>query len=316
MNRRNILALGILSTVVTSCAPQEASSGKLQVVATTGMIADVARNIGGEHVEVYGIIGEGVDPHLYKPTARDVKRLQSADVILYNGLKLEGKMGDVLSKIEDLGKPVSAVAEGLKFTALAGDEGHDDPHVWMDPAIWVGVSTVISDLFAKALPENVSDFTSAQSAYEASLTELHAYGKKAFYTIPQESRVLVTAHDAFNYLGKAYDIEVRGIQGLSTESEAGVRDIEDLVAYLVERKIPAVFVETSVSDKNVRALIEGAGAKDHTVEIGGSLFSDAMGQEGSYEGTYIGMIDHNITTIVRALGGEAPERGFQGKLSE
>ena len=316
MNRPTFLSLSVLTALASSCAPKDAPSGKLEVVATTGMIADVARNVGGESISVYGIIGEGVDPHLYKPTAQDVKKLQASDVILYNGLKLEGKMGDVLAKIQKSGKTVSAVAGSVVSDPLPGDDGHADPHVWMDPEIWSGVTKGIAHTLGEADPDNAKVYEENLSAYSTQLAALNDYAAKAMATIPEDRRVLVTAHDAFGYFASAYGLEVRGIQGFSTESEAGVRDIEDLVTYLVEKKIPAVFVETSVSDKNIRALIEGAEAKGNDVSIGGSLFSDAMGQEGTYEGTYIGMIDHNVTTIVRALGGDAPEGGFQGKLAK
>ena len=316
MKRLTFCTVSVLAALASSCAPQEAPSGKLDVVATTGMIADVARNIGGEHVSVYGMIGEGVDPHLYKPTAQDVKKLQAADVILYNGMKLEGKMGDVLAKIQKSGKAVSAVAESVVPDPLSEDDGHVDPHVWMDPKLWTGVASGIAKTLEKADPANAEAYQEGASAYSKELAALDEYALKTMATIPENRRVLVTAHDAFGYFARAFGLEVRGIQGISTESEAGVKDIEDLVTYLVDKKIPAVFVETSVSDKNIRALIEGTEAKGQTVKIGGSLFSDAMGEEGTYEGTYIGMIDHNVTTIVRALGGEAPEKGFQGRLTE
>ncbi|MEM7699085.1 MAG: zinc ABC transporter substrate-binding protein [Verrucomicrobiota bacterium] len=283
--------------------------GSFQVVATTGMIADLASEIVGDEAQVTGLIGTGVDPHLYQATSADVKELMAADVILYNGLHLEGKMADILEKLARDGKPVYPVAEALLAQddyLLPGDDYDHDPHVWMDVAGWMRAARVVADAVADFSPDQAEIFRENSENYLAELAALDQYAKDTIATIPENKRVLVTAHDAFGYLARAYGLTVRGIQGLSTESEAGVRDIENLVTFLVERKIPAVFVETSVSDKNIRALIEGCQAQGHEVVIGGELFSDATGPSGTYEGTYIGMIDHNVTTLTRALGGEAP----------
>lgn len=317
---RHLLLPSLLLGLV-SCSDQPStpgSSGTLGVVTTIGMIGDVARVVAGPLAEVDNIIGEGVDPHLYKPTAKDVKALQAADLVFYNGLMLEGKMADVLVRIAASGKAVHAVTEGLANEpgfVMADGESHDDPHVWMDVKGWMGATTAIGKALAERDPANAGTYQSNAEIYRKQLEELDRYAATSIASIPAEQRVLVTAHDAFQYLSRAYGIEVRGIQGLSTESEAGVKDIENLVNFLVSRRVPAVFVESSVSDKNVRALVEGCAAKGHQVVIGGELFSDAMGATGTYEGTYIGMIDHNITTITRALGGTAPEKGFQGKLT-
>lgn len=301
-----------------SCTPEdEAGSGVPTAAATIAMIGDVVRNVAGESLEVRTLIGPGVDPHLYKPTARDVKELQAADLIFYNGLSLEGKMTDVLVRVGRGGKPVHAVTETIlaepEYLLDDGSE-HYDPHVWMDVGGWMKATGVIADALVSFDPEHEGDYRASAEAYLAELEELDDYARRCLATIPEGQRVLVTAHDAFGYLARAYNLEVRGIQGISTESEAGLRDINELVSYLVEQRIPAVFVETSVSEKYVRALVEGARAQGHEVRIGGELFSDAMGEAGTYEGTYIGMIDHNVTTITRALGGEAPERGLHGKL--
>ena len=311
------------ATFLISCGPEpkEASGnsdGRYQVTATVGMIADIVREVAGEKAEVKGIIGEGVDPHLYQPTSLDVKALQAADVIFYNGLQLEGKMGDVLVRLARSGKPVYAVTEEILGNAdyiITDEENQMDPHVWMDVQGWIRAVSVVESALREFDPDNASSYKTNADAYREKLAALDSYAKKSISSIPEGRRVLVTAHDAFSYMARAYGLEVRGIQGLSTESEAGVKDIEDLVAFLVEKRIPAVFVETSVSDKNVRALIEGANARGHKIAVGGELFSDAMGPAGSYEGTYMGMIDHNVTTITRALGGEAPEKGLHGKLS-
>jgi manganese/zinc/iron transport system substrate-binding protein len=289
-----------------------------KAVATVGMIADVVRNVAGDKAAVDGLIGEGVDPHLYKPTRSDVVALNGADVVFYNGLMLEGKMADVLVRAARGGRSVYAVTEAILDQGdyvLTDESEHYDPHVWMDVKGWIRATHVITQSLGEFDPNNKEFYLLNGAEYAKELQRLDQYALKAIGSIPEGQRVLVTAHDAFNYMGRAYGLEVRGIQGLSTESEAGVKDIEALVSFLVEHSIPAVFVETSVADKNVRALVEGAGARGHDLTIGGTLFSDAMGSTGSYEGTYVGMIDHNITTIVRALGGEAPEGGMNGRLS-
>ncbi|MDF1850037.1 MAG: zinc ABC transporter substrate-binding protein [Verrucomicrobiales bacterium] len=309
-----------LGFFLTSCGekPEEAREGKIQITATVGMIADIVREVAGERAEVTGLIGEGVDPHLYKPTSSDIKSFQSADIIFYNGLMLEGKMSDVLVRLARNGKPVYAVTDeilGQEGYIITDEEEHYDPHVWMDVSGWMRAVKVVADALSEFDPEGAETYQANSTQYLAELEKLEAYAQKVIGSIPEDKRVLVTAHDAFGYMARAYGLEVKGIQGLSTESEAGVKDIEDLVTFLVERGIPAVFVESSVSDKNIRALVEGAKAKGHAVVIGGELFSDAMGATGTYEGTYLGMIDHNVTTIARALGGEAPEKGLNEKLS-
>jgi len=289
------------------------------VVATTGMVADVVRQVAGDRAEVENLIGEGIDPHSYKATRNDLITLREADIIFYNGLMLEGKMGDVLVRVARRGKPVYAVTEVIQEKGdyvLTDEEEHLDPHVWMDVKGWIMVVDVVEQALSEYDPKGAETYAKNAASYKKQLEELDAYAKKTISSIPESQRVLVTAHDAFGYMGRAYGLEVRGIQGLSTESEAGVKDIEDLVAYLVENNIPSVFVESSVADKNVRALVEGAKAKGHDLKIGGELFSDAMGKPGTYEGTYVGMIDHNVTVITQALGGTAPEKGMQGKLSK
>ena len=212
---------------------------------------------------------------------------------------------------------VFAVAESVSTDQLLAHddyEGQYDPHIWMNPEIWKQVASEINRIFTEAQPENAEIFENNLQLFVKELDALQDYSKAQLAKIPTEQRILVTAHDAFNYFGDAYDFEVLGIQGLSTESEAGIRRIQEMVDFLVERKLGAVFVETSVSDRNIQALIEGAAAKGHKVIIGGALFSDAMGPEGTYEGTYIGMIVHNITTISKALGADVPAQGMQGRL--
>lgn len=288
------------------------------ITATTGMVTDIVRNVAGDRARVVGIIGEGVDPHLYVPTRSNVASLMDADVVFYSGLLLEGKMTDTLIRVATSGRPVYAVTELVDEASLLEPEefsGLFDPHLWMDVSGWILAVRAVAGTLSEFDPVDAAGYTARADTYSTTLEQLHEYALQVLGSIPEQQRVLVTAHDAFNYFGHAYGLEVMGIQGVSTESEAGLDDINRLVETLVSRRIRAVFVETTVADRNVRALIEGAAAGGHSVVIGGELFSDAMGQAGTYEGTYIGMLDHNVTTVARSLGGQAPERGFQGKLS-
>ena len=295
---------------------EEAAKTDGTIITTIGMIADVIREIAGDKQEVTNLIGEGIDPHTHQPSKSEIDKIQKAGLVLYNGLFLEGKMGSILENRAKQGNPVSAVAEDLEGVKLIGDSNHPDPHLWMDLSIWSKVAGKIGGELAAYDPENAEQYQTQREEYQKRLNDLHTYALKVFPTIPEKQRVLVTAHDAFSYLGRAYGIEVRGIQGISTESEAGTKDIDDLVTYIVDNKIPAIFIESSVPEKSVKAVIEGAAENGHTVTVGGELFSDAMGPAGTYLGTYIGMMDHNITTIVNALGGSAPESGFQNKLNK
>ncbi len=303
-------AAGPPSSAVAQDAP-------LKVVATTGMIADAARRIGGDAVEVRALMGPGVDPHSYRQTRTDIVAMVNADLVLRHGLYLEAQMEDFFAGLGKR-KPVVSVAEGLPRDTLIAHEDYADkfdPHVWMDPELWTTAILAVRDALVAARPEAEGVFAANAAAHLEEVGQLAAYARKVQASVPQEARVLVTAHDAFNYFGRAYGFEVLGIQGISTQSEAGLQRVSELVEVLVSRGIKAVFVESSVSDRSVRALIEGAAARGHEVKIGGELFSDAMGEDGTYEGTYLGMIDHNVTLIARALGGAAPERGATGRLA-
>ena len=287
------------------------------VVTTVGMVTDIVRQVAGDKAQVTGIIGEGVDPHLYKPTRNDVAALMEADCIFYSGLMLEGKMSDTFVKVATGGKPVYAVTQLIDPAFLLEPpefQGHPDPHVWMSVPGWEKAVQAVHLSLANFDPANKFQYNVNATNYTVELRKLGEYARKSIASIPKESRILITAHDAFNYFGREYDIDVQGIQGISTESEAGLQQINRLVNDIVQKKIQAVFVETSVADKNIRALVDGAAARGAKVKVGGSLFSDAMGAPGTYEGTYIGMIDHNVTMITRALGGTAPEKGLNGKL--
>ena len=294
-----------------------AADGKLKVVATTGMIADASRQVGGDLVDVKALMGPGVDPHAYRQTRTDIVALAKADLVLWHGLYLEAQMEDFLVSLGQRRKVV-AVAEALPKRLLLSHADYADkydPHVWMDPKRWAEVVLAVRDALISERPNAKALFEANAAQHLEEVSKVAAYTERTLATVPAEARVLLTAHDAFNYFGEAYDFEVLGIQGISTESEAGLNRIRELVDLLVARNIAAVFVESSVSDRNIKALIEGAAAKGHTVRIGGELFSDAMGRDGTYEGTYLGMIDHNTTTITRALGGDAPERGMTGALA-
>ncbi len=314
MIRRSFLAALAFAAALPVAAWAEAP---LKVVATTGMIADAARQIGGDQVEVKGLMGPGVDPHAYRQTRSDIVAMTRADLILWHGLYLEAQMENFF---HDLGRkrPVVAVAEGVDKSKLrAHDDYADkyDPHVWMSPAVWRDVVVEVQEALTDARPEAADAFAANTQAFLAEIDQLEAYGKQVLAEVPENNRVLVTAHDAFGYLGEEYGYEVLGIQGISTQSEAGLNRIGELVDTLVDQQLTAVFVESSVSDRSMRALIEGAAAKGHDVGIGGELYSDAMGEPGTYEGTYIGMLDHNISVIAGALGADVPERGMNGKLS-
>lgn len=308
--------LTLLTLFITAITTTDAK--KFNIVTTTAMVGDIAKSVVGDRGIIKGLMGEGVDPHLYKPTAADAKAILSSDIVFYSGLMLEGRMTDTFMKAARIGKTVYAVTELIDESFLLEPpemKGHWDPHVWMDVSAWSHAVDAVASAMCEQDQERCDAYKKCAAEYNEELTALHTYIKKSIASIPETSRVMITAHDAFNYFGRAYGIEVIGIQGLSTESEAGIDDVNKLVDLLVERQIKAVFVESSVSDRNVNALIEGAASRGHEVIIGGRLFSDAMGEHGTYEGTYIGMLDHNATIITRALGGKAPERGMQNKLS-
>lgn len=313
LRRRALLALLACSALANTAQGR----APLQIVATIGQIADLASRLAGERAVVRALMGEGVDPHTYRQTRADVLALRRADLVLAVGLWLEAQLVDLLAALATE-KPVLLLAERLppeRLLAQPDFPGKFDPHVWMDVALWSELVPILEAELARLDPADAAGYRERAQAYRAELAALERYVRRVLETVPPERRVLVTAHDAFGYFGRAYGFEVHGIQGLSTESEAGLAEIERLVRLIVERRIGAVFVESSVAERNVRALVEGAAARGHEVRIGGELFSDAMGAPGTYEGTYVGMIDHNVTVIARALGGEAPPRGMNGRLA-
>ncbi len=276
---------------------------KIRAVTTIGMIADIVENVGGERVRVTGLMGPGVDPHLYKASEGDVARMTEADIIFYNGLHLEGKMTDVFEKMERFARTV-AVTDGIERSSLMAPpefKGAYDPHVWFDVTLWMKAAGHVRDALAALDPESAEIYRSNSEGYLLRLGELNEYVLARAGKLPEEKRVLITAHDAFNYFGRAYGFQVLGLQGISTVAEAGAADIQALSAFIVERKIPAIFLETSVPRRYIEALQASVRARGFEVKIGGNLFSDAMGNPGSIEGTYIGMVRHNIDTIVSAL---------------
>jgi manganese/zinc/iron transport system substrate-binding protein len=279
--------------------------GRLRVVATIGMIGDAAERIGGDRVRVISLMGPGVDPHLYKARAGDVRRLSQADLVLYNGLHLEAAMGEVLEELGQRRRTV-AVSTGVDRSQLMSPPefgGSYDPHIWFDVGLWSNAVRRIGQSLVEADPEHAAEYSSRLAAYLEELAELDAWVRSRVATVPPARRVLITAHDAFGYFGRAYDFEVMGLQGISTTAEAGTSDVQRLAALIVARRIPAVFVETSIPRRTIEAVQAAVSARGFRVEIGGELYSDALGDAGTPEGSYTGMVRHNVETIVAGLGG-------------
>ncbi len=300
----------LLSALLIFCAACTESSGSIKregtikVVTTTALIWDLVENIAGEKAETISLMGTGVDPHLYKASAGDVGKLAGADMIFYNGLHLEGKITDVLGQMRKSGIFTVGVADGIDKSllfSLAEYEGYYDPHIWFDVTLWKKAAKVVMEAFSLYDPQNARIYRRNTESYLKELDLLQAYIQKRIATLQPERRVLITAHDAFNYFGRGYGFEVMGLQGISTDSEASVADIRNLSKTITERKIPAVFVETSISPRYMRALQASVKARGFDVEIGGSLYSDSMGSLGTEEGTYIGMFKSNVDTVVESL---------------
>ena len=287
-------------------ADADLTSRPIRAVATTGMIGDAIQNVGGERVTVSSLMGPGVDPHLYKASEGDVNRLSNADVIFYNGLHLEAKMGEVLEQMGGRTKTV-AVSNGIDETQLLTPpefKGAYDPHIWFDVALWMNTVNVVKDTLVEMDPGSADLYRANAQEYLAELEQLDQYVKEQASRLPEDKRVLITAHDAFNYFGQAYGFDVRGLQGISTAAEAGTEDVQALADFIVDRHIPAIFIESSVPVRTIEAVQAAVKSRGFEVMIGGQLFSDAMGDEGTEEGTYIGMVRHNVDTIVNALLGQ------------
>lgn len=296
-----------LSGCVVAGPPDD---GRVAVVATTGMVADVVRNVGGDRVAVEALMGPGIDPHLYKASEGDVRRLWRTQIVFYNGLHLEARMGEVLAQMNRR-VPTVAVAEGIPEASLLSPpefEGAYDPHVWFDVRNWMIATEAVRAGLSNVDPEHAALYARNAEAYLERLRALHQYLLRRAAELPADRRVLVTAHDAFNYFGNAYGFEVQGLQGISTVSEAGTGDVQRLAQLIADRRIPAIFVETSIPLRTVEAVRAAVQARGFEVKIGGELYSDAMGAPGTPEGTYIGMVRHNMDTIVDALLGISEER--------
>lgn len=298
-----IVSLLIMVLGLFSCSTPE-ESGKLKVVTTTTMLTDLVKNIGGEVVEVEGLMGAGVDPHLYKASEGDVSKLFGADIIFYSGLHLEGKLVDVFEKMKVRGKETIALGEALDKNQLIDSKlfaSNYDPHVWFNIQFFKQFADKVTQILSEADPENAELFKENNTVYQKKLDELEVEVEQIIETLPKSKRILVTAHDAFNYFGKRYGFEVVGLQGISTATEAGVQDVQRLSDFIIEHEVKAIFIESSVPRRTIEALQAAVLSKNHEVAIGGSLYSDALGNPGTEEGTYIGMFKYNVKTIVNAL---------------
>lgn len=292
-----------LFSACSSGKEKQTSNDKLYILSTTGMIDDAVARVGGDLITHNALMGPGVDPHLYKATQGDLSKLNKADLILYNGLHLEGKMGDIFDKLSRR-KNVKSIGDALAQESLrisSDFSNGKDPHIWFNVALWMDAVKIVEEALIALDKENERIYRANTAAYLKELKVLHEETRRKIASIPVDQRILVTAHDAFGYFGEAYGIEVSGLQGISTVSEYGLKDISDMVAMITEKKIKAVFVESSVSTKALEAVVEGCDHKGHKLIIGGELFSDAMGNKNTPEGTYIGMVKHNVNTIYKAL---------------
>ncbi|WP_074408714.1 metal ABC transporter solute-binding protein, Zn/Mn family [Aquimarina megaterium] len=304
MIHKKLMLLLLIFTFFSCKKEVKDKNQKLQVVTTTSMITDMVKNIGGDLIEVQGLMGSGVDPHLYKASEGDVSKLVNADVIFYNGLHLEGKLVEVFEKMKHQDINTIAIGESLDKNTLIGSDyfaSNYDPHIWFNVENWKIITAFVTNKLTEIDPKNTEAFKANGNAYLAKLNELEATLKNTIATLPKEKRILVTAHDAFSYFGKAYDFDVVGLQGLSTATEAGVQDVQKLANFIIEKKVKAIFVESSVPKRTIEALQAAVKSKNHEVTIGGTLFSDALGNAGTKEGTYIGMFEYNVNTIINAL---------------
>lgn len=299
---KKIIVLACVVFSFFNCKNEKQTNSKLNVVTTTSMITDLVKNIGGDHINLQGLMGSGVDPHLYKASAGDVSKLSNSDIIFYNGLHLEGKLVEVFEKMKTI--KTIAIGDALDKSTLIGSEyfaSNYDPHIWFNVDYWIQSTQFIVEKLSEAIPEKKEIFIANGAAYTKQLENLKTKLEATIQTLPKEKRILVTAHDAFNYFGKAFNFEVVGLQGLSTATEAGVQDVQKLSAFIIEKNVKAIFIESSVPKRTIEALQAAVNSKGHEVIIGGSLYSDALGNSGTVEGTYIGMFEYNVNTIVNAL---------------
>lgn len=305
--RTGLIRLALLGSLIyLGCGGQNEhtqSNGKLTVVTTTGMIADLVRNIGGDQVKVTALMGPGIDPHLFKASQGDIARLANAHVVFYNGLHLEGKMTKIMQKMSR-NWPTIAITNGIeksRLLRLAELEDHYDPHIWFDVSLWMQAALFVQHNLAEMDSIHAPVYQANGQAYLEQLEQLHQWTLEQIQQIAAERRLLITAHDAFGYFGHAYGIRVMGLQGISTVAEYGVNDVTRMVDLIVTEKIPAIFVESSIPLRSIEAIVAGCRARGHAVKIGGTLYSDAMGTPGSEADTFIKMVQHNVRTIVEAL---------------
>ncbi len=311
--RRGVLLTAMLFSLGCYRQHPMEEPGRFRVVTTTTMIADAVVRIGGEKVRVRALMGPGIDPHSYKASERDVIRLLEADLILYHGLHLEAKMTEVLARLHRR-KPSHAVTAAIPRERLISEGSGDvyDPHLWFDISLWSLVVQHIAQLLAEHDPIHKEYYQKQLALYQQELMELHLVSKRVLEVITPQTRVLITAHDAFRYFGRAYQIEVKGLQGISTVTEAGAADMRELADFIALRRIPSIFVENSIPPKSIEALRAAVHARGFAVQLGGELYSDSLGNPGTSEGSYIGMVRHNVTTIARALmQGESIEKSIQ-----
>lgn len=306
MNYANRIALAtLLFFILFSCQTgnNQSVNDKINIVCTTGMIADMLENIAGDKANILAIMGPGVDPHLYKASFGDLTLLRNADLIFYNGLHLEGKMQEIFEQLAKT-KPVYAISDGLNEVDLITVDNNSkthDPHIWFDVSLWNKTSQLVLNKLVEIDSVNAELYSKNKLNYNNELNELHSWVAENILTIAEPKRVLITSHDAFSYFGKAYQIKVKGLQGISTSTEFGLKDVGEMINLIVENNIKAVFVESTISERSLNAVVEGCNAKNHPIKIGGTLYSDAMGNKGTPQGTYVGMVKHNVNTIVKAL---------------
>lgn len=299
------IALLFVILLAVSCGKKAKNeNGILKVVTTTTMITDLVKNIGGDKLEVKGLMGAGVDPHLYKASEGDVSKLFNADVVIYNGLHLEGKLEEVFEKMQHQNKKTIVVSDVINKKNLISSElfaSNYDPHIWFDLNNWSKITSYVAEKLAEIDAENAAFYQQNAKEYLDKLVALNKEVESKINELPIEKRILVTAHDAFNYFGKQHQFNVVGLQGLSTATEAGVQDVQKLAKFIIKNKVKAIFIESSVPKRTIEALQEAVKSKDQEVVIGGTLYSDALGNAGTIEGTYIGMYKANVNTIVNAL---------------
>ena len=304
--KKYIINILVVAIALSACntTPKKKENAKLNVVTTTTMLTDLVTNIGGDAIEVQGLMGSGVDPHLYKASEGDVSKLFNADVVFYSGLHLEGKLVEVFEKMEKRGLKTIAVATAIDKSKLIGSEyfaSNYDPHIWFSIANWKEVTSYTIDKLQELDPKNAKVYETNGGLYLDKLKLLELELKSTINTLPIEKRILITAHDAFSYFGKEYKFNVVGLQGLSTATEAGVQDVQKLSKFIIEKEVKAIFVESSVPKRTIEALQAAVRSKGHEVTIGGTLYSDALGAPDTLEGTYLGMFEYNVLTIVNAL---------------